>query len=116
METLSLEAFKAGKITPTQKGCADSQDPPKDCDVMLGITNPYAFEMKEYRKYNIEKLKSYARFLEVVLGRDGESNASLGLYFDGATGYYAPLPKPDNLPELNRKYELIKRIQESTSK
>lgn len=29
-ETLSLEAFKANKIRPTQKGLADSQDPGKD--------------------------------------------------------------------------------------
>lgn len=28
-ETLSLEAFKANKIRPTQKGLADSQDLPK---------------------------------------------------------------------------------------
>lgn len=28
--TLSLDAFKAGKIRPTQSGCADSTDPPKD--------------------------------------------------------------------------------------
>ena len=69
-ESLSLEAFKANKIRPTQKGLADSQDPGKDCDVMLGITSPYAFEMKEYLRYDITKLRSCAKFLEVVLGRD----------------------------------------------
>ena len=115
-ETLSLEAFKANKIRPTQKGLADSQDPGKDCDVMLGITNPFSFELKEYLKYDITKLKSCARFLEVVLGRDGESNAILGMYFDGATGYYAPLPKYDNITELNKVYQLIRRNQESISK
>lgn len=115
-ETLSLEAFKANKIRPTQKGLADSQDPGKDCDVMLGITSPFAFELKEYRKYDITKLKSCARFLEVVLGRDGESNAILGLYFDGATGFYAPLPRYDNLSELNKVYQLIQRNQESMPK
>lgn len=115
-ESLSLEAFKANKIRPTQKGLADSQDPGKDCDVMLGITSPYAFEMKEYLKYDITKLRSSARFLEVVLGRDGESNAILGMYFDGAVGYYAPLPKYDNIAELNKVYQLIQRNQESSSK
>lgn len=115
-ETISLEAFKANKIRPTQKGLGDSQDPGKDCDVMLGITNPYSFELKEYLKYDITKLKSCARFLEVVLGRDGESNAILGLYFDGATGYYCPLPRYDDINALNKVYELIKRNQESTSK
>lgn len=108
-ETISLDAFKANKIRPTQKGCADSQDPPKDCDIMLGITNPYSFEMKEYMHYDITKLLGYARFLEVVLGRDGESNAVLGMYFDGATGFYAALPRHDNTTELNKVYQLIQR-------
>lgn len=115
METLSLEAFKANKIRPTQKGLLDCQDTARDCDVFLGITNPYSFEIKEYLKYDITKLKGYARFFEVVMGRDGESNAVLGLYYDGAVGYYTPLPKWDNLIELNRKYQLIQRIQDSIS-
>lgn len=115
-ESLSLEAFKANKIRPTQKGLADSQDPGKDCDVMLGITSPFSWELKEYLKYDITKLRGYSKFLEIVLGRDGESNAILGMYFDGATGYYAPLPKYDNIAELNKVYQLIQKNQESTSK
>lgn len=115
-ESLSLEAFKANKIRPTQKGLADSQDPGKDCDVMLGITSPFSWELKEYLKYDITKLRGYCKFLEIVLGRDGESNAILGMYFDGATGYYAPLPKYDNISELNKVYQLIQRNQENTSK
>lgn len=110
-ESLSLEAFKANKIRPTQKGLADSQDPGKDCDVMLGITSPFSWELKEYLKYDITKLRGYCKFLEIVLGRDGESNAILGMYFDGATGFYAPLPKYDNIPELNKVYQLIQRNQ-----
>lgn len=115
-ETISLEAFKANKIRPTQKGLADSQDTGKDCDIFLGITNPFSFEMKEYLKYDITKLRGYARFLEVVLGRDGESNAILGMYFDGATNFYAPLPKYDNVTELSKVYQLIRTNQESVSK
>ena len=115
METISLDAFKANKIRPTQKGCADSQDPPKDCDIMLGITNPYSFEMKEYMHYDITKLLGYARFLEVVLGRDGESNAVLGMYFDGATGFYTALPRHDNITELNKVYQLIQRNRSITT-
>lgn len=90
--------------------------PGKDCDVMLGITSPFAWEMKEYLRYDITKLKSACKFLEVVLGRDGESNALLGMYFDGAVGYYAPLPRYDNITELNKVYQLIQRNQESASK
>ena len=106
-ETISLEAFKANKIRPTLAGIADSKNVGKDCSLMLGITNPFAFEVPEYMKYNIRRLKGYARFLEVVLNRDGESNGVLALYFDGATNYFAPLPRADCLSELDKVYQLV---------
>ena len=115
-QTISLEAFKANKIKPSLAGLADSKNSGKDASLMLGITNPYSFEMKEFLKYDITKLRGYARFLEVVLNREGESNGVLGLYFDGAINYFAPLPRYDNIPELNKVYQLIKKNQESNSK
>lgn len=111
MESISLEAFKSNKIRPTLAGLADSKDPGKATSVMLGITNPFSFDLPEYLKYNITKLKGYARFLEVVLNREGESNGIIGLYFDGATNYFAPLPKYDNIQALNKVYELVKKNQ-----
>lgn len=115
-KTISLDAFKSNKIRPTQSGLLECQDTARDCDMMLGITNPYAFEIPEYLKYNIVKLKDCARFLEVVLGRDGESNSILPLYFDGAVGWYAPLPNVNNVNELNKVYKHIETLKESTSK
>lgn len=82
---------------------------------MIGITNPFSFEIPEYKHYNITKLKGYARFLEIVLNREGESNGVLALYFDGATNFFCPLPAYNNIPELNRVYKLIERNMESTS-
>lgn len=108
-ETISLDAFKTNKIRPTLAGIADSKNVGKDCSVMLGITNPFAFELPEYLKYDIRKLRGYARFLEVVLSREGESNGVLPLYFDGATNFFVPLPKPDNTVELNKVYQLVQR-------
>ena len=37
---------------------------------MLGITNPFSYEIPEYLGYDITKLRGNARFLEVVLNRD----------------------------------------------
>lgn len=111
-QTLNLEAFKASKIFPTQSGLLDCQDTARDCDIFLGIVNPYSFEFKvfgENNGYDITKLKSYARWLKVVQGRDGESDATLGMYFDGATGWYAALPHYSNTIELNKVYQLVQR-------
>lgn len=111
MDTLSLEAVKSNRVAPTQKGLRDSQTPGLDCDLMFGITNPFAFQLPRYPNnttgYDITKLRDCARFLEVVLGRDGMSNALLALYFDGAVGYYAALPPANNLTEMQKVYNLI---------
>lgn len=111
-ETIGLEAFKANKIRPTLSGIADSKNPGKDCTVMLGITNPFAFEVPEFLKYDITKLKGYARFLEVVLNREGESNNVLPMYFDGAVNYFSNLPGHEDYEGLQKIYNLVIRNRE----
>ena len=83
------------------------------CNLLLGITNPFAFDKPEYLGYDLSKLKGYARFLEVVLNRDGASNGILALYFDGATNYFTPLPSANNLEALQKVYDLVQRNEES---
>jgi hypothetical protein len=118
MDTISLDAYKSNKIRPTLAGLADSKDPGKATSVMLGITNPYAFELPLYpypndnnnpNNYDIRKFGGYFRFLEVVLNREGESNGTLALYFDGAINFFGQLPPATNLTELNKIYQLIQR-------
>ena len=53
-ETGNLEAFKSGKIRPTMVGLSDSKYTGKDCNVMIGITNPYAHELSEYLHKTVE--------------------------------------------------------------
>ena len=114
-ETISLDAFKNNKIRPTLAGIADSKNVGKDCSVMLGITNPFAFEVPKYLNYDIVRLRGYARFLEVVLNREGESNGVLALYFDGATNYFAPLPSSKDETNLEKVYSLIQSLNQKTS-
>ena len=106
-ETSNLEAFKNNKIRPTVAGLSDCKYTAKDCDVMLGITNPYTHELPSYLGYDITKLRGNVRFLEVVVNREGESNAIVALYFDGATNYFKELPFPSNTVELEKVYSYI---------
>jgi hypothetical protein len=79
---------------------------------MLGITNPFAFEVPRYpgdKGYDITRLRGYARFLECVLNREGESNGLLALYFDGAVNYFAPLPPASDATKLQKVYELVRK-------
>ena len=112
MDTISLDAYKQKKIMPTLAGLADSKNTGKDASMMLGITNPDGFEIKEYRGYNTDRMEGlggYARFLEAVLSREGESNGYLALYFDGATNFFVPLPKPNETVKLAKVQALINK-------
>lgn len=84
---------------------------------MFGITNPASFEVPKYPTttvgYDITRLKGNARFLEVVLNRNGESNGMIGLYFDGATNFFMPLPSPLDTNGMNQIYNLIENNNKS---
>lgn len=112
-ETQNLEAFKNNKIRPSVSGLSDSKYPARDATIMLGITNPHFFEMPEYLGYNIKKLKDKARFLEVVINRNGVSNGICPLLFDGATCNFKELPLPNDTEELNKIYQYIEQINNS---
>lgn len=107
-ETTNLEAFKANKIRPTISGLSDSKYTAKDCNIMLGLTSPYMHELPDYGGgYDIKKLKNNARFLEVVINRDGQSNGMIGLYFDGSCNFYAELPPPNDTQGMQAVYNMI---------
>lgn len=111
LETMSLDAFKSNKIRPTVAGLSDSKYTSKDATVMLGITNPYSFEIPNYFGYDITRLKANARFLEVVVNREGESNGLLGLYFDGAVNYFEELPRPSDHVALQEFYDRAEGVK-----
>ena len=115
-ETTNLEAFKSNKIRPTMAGLSDIKYTAKDCSVMFGITNPFAFELPEYLGYDISKLRSHARFLEIVLNREGESNDIAPLYFDGATNYFAELPPSKDSVSMQKVYDLIAKLKSPANK
>lgn len=91
-------------------GLSDSKYTAKDCDIMLGITNPFSHELPEYLGYSIRDLKGNFRCLEVVLNRSGQSNGICPLFFDGAINYFRELPLPTNKEELSKVYSYVKNL------
>jgi hypothetical protein len=111
-ETADLEAFKANKIRPTTAGLSDSKYTARDCNTMLGLVNPFKFELPTYLKYNIEKFQDNIRFLEVVIQRGGMAKGIAALFFDGATCFFSQLPKPEETGKINKYYEYIVRMRQ----
>lgn len=116
-EVQSMDAFKLNRISPTPGALADCKDIRYDVNVMLGLTNPYAAHLEEWLKYDITKLKDNARFLEVMLSRDGSANAVKALYFDGAVSYFKELPGPKSegyAEYMEKVYALIQKNKEKS--
>ena len=82
------------------------------CTVFLGITNPFAYELREYLGYDISKLRDSFRVLEVVLSRKGKANGLCPLYFDGAVNDYRELPRPDDSASINKWYQWTREKRE----
>lgn len=111
-ETTNLEAFKSNKIRPTKDGLKDSKRPGEDCDILIGMTCPNAFELQGYMKYDVTKLKDYLKILEVALNRGGRANILCPLFHDGAINDYKELPLPTNTEKMNRVYSHIQHQQD----
>lgn len=110
-ETLSLDAFKNNKIKPTLNGLADGKDTGKACDVMIGITNPYSFEMPTFYSYDITRLKGNFRAMEIVLNRAGQSNGICPLLFNGAINRFDELPLPTDKVRMEKVYKYLDELR-----
>lgn len=109
-ETQNLEAFKQKKIRPSATGLADSRRPGKDCNIMIGIIDPFSFEIPSYKGYNITKFGDHIRFIEMILNRGGQKNGILPVYFDGATCFYSEICGPKDVHTLESYYNFIARL------
>jgi hypothetical protein len=79
---------------------------------MLGIVNPFKFELPTYLKYNIEKFQDNIRFLEVVIQRGGLAKGIAAMFFDGATCFFNQLPEPNETDKINKYYEYMTKMRQ----
>ena len=108
-----IENIKLDRMRPTTDGLGDCKTTSRDANIVLGLFSPFKFKKKEYERYDITKLKDYARFLEVLEDRDYGANGRIcGLFFDGATSAFKELPKPDDAVNLEKCYRYIKKLEE----
>ena len=82
---------------------------------MLGITNPFSYELPEYLQYNIQMFKGNFRCLEIVLNRSGQSNGICPLFFDGAINFFGELPLPNDKANLEKVYKRLEKIRNTKS-
>ena len=115
-ETTNLEAYKSGKIRPTKDGLKDTKRTGEDCDMLIGLTNPHAFELPDYMGYPIkDAFKGNIRFAELVLYRGGEANNICPLYFNGSINQFEELPLPSEKDRIDKILEYIRNLRNNDS-
>lgn len=115
MESEGLEAMKQKKMVPAITYLSDSKYSARDANVVLALFDPSMFGLKNWLGYKIddngEGLKTHARFLYMLRGRDGEAGGVCPLFFDGATCTFEELPLPSDTLSLVNYYKRVKEMQ-----
>lgn len=112
-----LEAVKQKRMMPSAAGLADSKYTARDANMVLGLFDPSKFGLASFGGYaindvsNNECLRSYARFLLVLINRDGEMGGTCPLFFDGAVTVFEELPQPDDVNALAKYYARVRNMK-----
>lgn len=81
------------KIKPSPDGLADMKLSARDCSLMISLFNPASYNIEEYNGIDLKRLGPWHRELFINLNRNGLSNASIQLYFNGAVNEFMELPR-----------------------
>ena len=105
----SLEAKKADEVMPTKATLADYRSSSNDVNFMIGIFNPTKVSKDQcygyvIREGNQEVLGDNARFIKMMVQRQGPSGGKIGLYTDGPNAYFEELPSIRDTENLGKLY------------
>lgn len=83
---------------------------------MLGIFSPYMYKEEVYEGWDLTRIRDYHRELSIILNRNGRSNITQQLFFNGASSFFKELP-PNPSPETRQKiYKTIDGYREEELK
>jgi len=84
------------KIEPSLEELHINKGVHQDYEIVLGLFNPSRYDIETHNGYDISILGRNYRCLKFLKDRHyGLENASLGLFFDGASGMFKELPRAE---------------------
>lgn len=93
------------KLEPSLEELHLNKGVQQDYEVVLGLFNPSRYNIDTHNNYDISLLGAKYRALSFLKDRHfGLENASIGLHFNGATGIYQELPRPDEMANPVKGY------------
>lgn len=109
----SLDAMKMDAMKPSAANLGDAKTVVRDINMLIGLYSPFKHNKKEFNGYDITKLKNYSRFMEIIDDRDyGANNNICPLFFNGASSFWAELPRADDTQSMNAIYSYIDSIEQ----
>ena len=105
----SVDRQRTNSIDLMLSDLRDSSDTAHASDFVIGLINPYQYELQSYRNYDIKKLQDRFRAVKVMKARDGQANVVAGMGFLGEVGVYKELPEGKLMTEEH--YNQILKIK-----
>ena len=86
------------KIEPSLEELHINKGVHQDYEIVLGLFNPSRYDIETHNGYDVSILGRNYRCLKFLKDRHyGLENASLGLYFEGASGFFQELPRAETM-------------------
>ena len=99
----SIDRQKLNSIDIQLSDLRDTSDTAHAADFVIGLANPYQYEISPYRGYDIRRLQDRFRSVKIVKARDGQANIVLGMGFIGEIGAFRELPSGKLMTEDDYK-------------
>lgn len=104
LSNVDRQKFKGVDLSPHQGDFKDSTNPYQDCDVAIGVMNPFNMDIDEYMGYDLKELEDKFRLFKIMKNREEVDNICYGLYFKGSAGVFEELPLPMSFETGFAKY------------
>lgn len=107
----SVDRMKAKSVSPEPDDFKGSGDMYENCDVALGLFNPYKFKINDFLGYDIPKFvakngENRFRSVSIIKNSYGADDIIIGMNFLGENGNFRELPTADSFklkPEYYNK-------------
>lgn len=78
--------------------------------------SPYLYREHEYEGWDLTQLRDYHRELSIMLNRNGRSNITQQLFFNGACSFFKELPSQPTPDKRQEIYRVVNRYREEELK
>jgi len=106
----SVENKKENYMKPKLQGLGDSKTVGRAYVNIFGLFDPKRYNMATYKGYDLNKLDTCFRVMNIIKQRYGSVGEEVPLYFDGKVTHIKTLPKADDYENLDKVYSHINSL------